>query len=157
VTPCCRVRHSAVGGRSVGESPTAFRTVGAPGRDVMRRNPRPASNAFSQSRAIPISLGGAWCAAADAGSTLNRRLDSLKGRTGFLDARGIDVSAIPCRHRVRPRLDYYTGRVFELHDPSGVPTASWSRADAMTASPDIGLRPTPIEAVASRPGRANWR
>jgi ATP phosphoribosyltransferase regulatory subunit len=57
--------------------------------------------------------------AADAGLALDRVLDLFESRTGFLAARGIDVSRIRFSTAFGRRLDYYTGVVFELHDPLG--------------------------------------
>jgi ATP phosphoribosyltransferase regulatory subunit len=41
----------------------------------------------------------------------------LESRTGFLAARGIDVRRIHFSTAFGRGLDYYTGLVFELHDP----------------------------------------
>ena len=43
-------------------------------------------------------------------------LDLFESRTGFLAARGIDVSRIRFSTAFGRGLDYYTGFVFELHD-----------------------------------------
>jgi ATP phosphoribosyltransferase regulatory subunit len=49
---------------------------------------------------------------------LNAALDAFDQRTGFFAARGIDVGAIRFATGFGRRLDYYTGFVFELHDPA---------------------------------------
>ena len=50
------------------------------------------------------------------GHGLESALDLFETRTGFLAARGIDVSAIKFSTGFGRRIDYYTGFVFELHD-----------------------------------------
>ncbi|MGA2125086.1 MAG: ATP phosphoribosyltransferase regulatory subunit [Xanthobacteraceae bacterium] len=57
--------------------------------------------------------------AADAGLALDRVLDLFESRTGFLAVRGVDVGRIRFSTAFGRRLDYYTGVVFELHDPHG--------------------------------------
>ena len=56
--------------------------------------------------------------ARDAGLKLDAALDLFESRTGFLAARGVDVGRIRCSTAFGRGLDYYTGFVFELHDPA---------------------------------------
>jgi ATP phosphoribosyltransferase regulatory subunit len=55
--------------------------------------------------------------AGDAALSLGPALDLLETRTGFLAARGIDVRGIQFSTAFGRGFDYYTGFVFELHDP----------------------------------------
>ena len=55
--------------------------------------------------------------AADANLPLSPALDLFETRTGFLAARGVDVRAIHFSTAFGRGFDYYTGFVFELHDP----------------------------------------
>ncbi len=57
--------------------------------------------------------------AQDAGIAMEPALDLLESRTGFLAARGVDVTRIRFSTAFGRGLDYYTGVVFELHDPRG--------------------------------------
>ena len=57
--------------------------------------------------------------AADAKISLGPALDLFETRTGFLAARGVDVRAIQFSTSFGRGFDYYTGFVFELHDPRG--------------------------------------
>jgi ATP phosphoribosyltransferase regulatory subunit len=50
---------------------------------------------------------------------LSAALDSFEQRTGFIAAGGADVRAIRFAAAFGRPLDYYTGMVFELRDPSG--------------------------------------
>ena len=59
--------------------------------------------------------------ASGAGVGLSPALDLFESRTGFLAARGIDVGAIKFSTAFGRGLDYYTGFVFELHDPAAPP------------------------------------
>ena len=56
--------------------------------------------------------------AAAAGLALEPALDLFESRTGFLAARGVDVGRIRFSTAFGRGLDYYTGFVFELHDPA---------------------------------------
>src|SRR5262249_55733326 len=57
--------------------------------------------------------------AAEASLAINAALDLFESRTGFMAARGVDVSRIRFSTAFGRGLDYYTGMVFELHDPAG--------------------------------------
>ena len=54
----------------------------------------------------------------DARLALGPALDLFESRTGFLAARGVDVSRLRFSTAFGRGLDYYTGFVFELHDPA---------------------------------------
>jgi ATP phosphoribosyltransferase regulatory subunit len=56
--------------------------------------------------------------AGEAKLDLGAALDAYDERTGFFAARGIDIGAIQFATGFGRRLDYYTGFVFELHDPA---------------------------------------
>jgi len=56
--------------------------------------------------------------AADAHISLGSALDLFESRTGFLAARGVDVRRIRFATAFGRGVDYYTGFVFELHDPT---------------------------------------
>jgi ATP phosphoribosyltransferase regulatory subunit len=53
----------------------------------------------------------------DAKISLGPALDLFETRTGFLAARGVDVRTIKFATDFGRGFDYYTGFVFELHDP----------------------------------------
>src|SRR5262249_56006723 len=55
--------------------------------------------------------------AAAANLALSPALDLFETRAGFLAARGVDVGAIHFSTAFGRGFDYYTGFVFELHDP----------------------------------------
>src|ERR671930_407757 len=57
--------------------------------------------------------------AKDGSIKLDAALDLFESRTGFLAARGVDVRRIKFSTAFGRGLDYYTGFVFELHDPRG--------------------------------------
>jgi ATP phosphoribosyltransferase regulatory subunit len=56
--------------------------------------------------------------ASDANLDLATALDAFEQRAGFIAAEGIDVSAIRFATAFGRALDYYSGMVFELYDPS---------------------------------------
>jgi ATP phosphoribosyltransferase regulatory subunit len=64
------------------------------------------------------SAGDLRALAADAGFSLGAALEVFETRNGFLAARGIDVGAIKFSTSFGRGIDYYTGVVFELHDPT---------------------------------------
>ncbi len=83
---------------------------------------------------------------------LDAALDLFESRTGFLAARGIDVSRIRFATAFGRGFDYYTGFVFELHEPGGSGNAqlvAGGRYDGLLTR--LGS-PTPIAAV----GFAAW-
>src|SRR5207253_10535157 len=57
--------------------------------------------------------------AKDGSLKLDAALDLFESRTGFLAARSVDVRRIKFSTAFGRGLDYYTGFVFELHDPAG--------------------------------------
>jgi ATP phosphoribosyltransferase regulatory subunit len=112
---------SAVGGRSVGEIAERFLEQAALGTT----NTLPA-----QTRALIerfLAIGGDPDEAAAELRALSRdsciafgpALDLFESRTGFLAARGVDVSRIQFSTAFGRGFDYYSGFVFELHDPTG--------------------------------------
>ena len=80
--------------------------------------------------------------AADAKISLNAALDLFETRSGFLAARGVDVGAIRFSTALRRGFDYYTGFVFELHDPRAKqnPLVVGGRYDSLLAR--LGARAT---------------
>jgi ATP phosphoribosyltransferase regulatory subunit len=82
--------------------------------------------------------------AQDAGVDLRAGLDSFDERLGFIAARGLDVAALDFAAGFGRNLDYYTGFVFEAHDPrrsDGRPVVGGGRYDGLMrtlgASEDI--------------------
>ena len=57
--------------------------------------------------------------AGDSGTAIDSVIDLFESRTGFLAARGVDVSRIRFSTAFGRGLDYYSGFVFELHPPRG--------------------------------------
>lgn len=57
--------------------------------------------------------------ARDAGIDLNAVLDVFDRRTGFLTAHDVNLSDVRFSTAFGRPLDYYSGMVFELHDPAG--------------------------------------
>jgi ATP phosphoribosyltransferase regulatory subunit len=55
--------------------------------------------------------------ARDANIALDAALDLFESRTGFLAARGVNVGRVRFSTSFGRGVDYYTGVVFELHDP----------------------------------------
>lgn len=90
--------------------------------------------------------------AQEAGLSLDKALDLFESRTGFLAARGIDVSHLHFSTAFGRGLDYYTGFVFELFDgsaPDRGQMVAGGRYDGLLTR--IGS-PVPIPAV----GFAVW-
>jgi ATP phosphoribosyltransferase regulatory subunit len=112
---------SAVGGRTVGEIADRFveqvelgasSALPAATRDLIER--------FLAIAGTPDSAAAAIRAlAADAGISLAPALDLFESRTGFLAARGVDLNRVRFATAFGRGVDYYTGFVFELHDPAG--------------------------------------
>jgi ATP phosphoribosyltransferase regulatory subunit len=112
---------TTVGGRSVAEIAERFLDQAALGastrlphemRDLIRRF----LGIAGEPDEAAANLRGL---ASDAGLDLEAALDLLETRTGFLAARGIDVKRIRFSTSYGRGFDYYTGFVFDLHDPAG--------------------------------------
>ncbi|CAH1669077.1 ATP phosphoribosyltransferase regulatory subunit [Chelatococcus asaccharovorans] len=88
----------------------------------------------------------------DAGLDLDATLDQCEARTGFMAARGLDVGSFVFAADFARNLDYYTGLIFEAHDPSRPetkPIVGGGRYDGLLSH--LGAR-APIPAV----GFAIW-
>jgi ATP phosphoribosyltransferase regulatory subunit len=112
---------TTVGGRSVGEIAERFLEQAALG--AATGLPRETRALIEKFLAISGDPDGAALElrtlAADAGLKLGPALDLFESRTGFLAARGVNVARIRFATAFGRGLDYYTGFVFELHDPAG--------------------------------------
>jgi ATP phosphoribosyltransferase regulatory subunit len=156
---------TTVGGRSVGEIAERFLEQAALGAATsLPRETRALIERFLTIAGDPDEAAAELRAlAADAGLELAPALDLFEMRTGFLAARGIDVGAIRFSTGFGRGLDYYTGFVFELHDPSANPNGPLvaggrydellTRLGAKAAIPAVGFSVW-IERVASSGGAA---
>jgi ATP phosphoribosyltransferase regulatory subunit len=110
---------AAVGGRSVAEIADRFleqAALNAPTR--LPRETRALIERFLSIAGDPDEAAGELrTLAADANISLDAALTLLETRTGFLAARGVNVRAIKFSTGFGRGFDYYTGVVFELHDP----------------------------------------
>ena len=126
---------NAVGGRSVGEIAGRFLEQSALGASA--RLPRDVRDLIERFLAIQDNPDGAAATlralATDANmmSMLAPALDQFESRTGFLEARGIDVKRVRFSTAFGRGFDYYTGLVFELTDPkrTGDPLVAGGRYD----------------------------
>jgi len=109
---------TAVGGRSVGEIADRFLEQAALGaQSSLPQEMRALIERFLSIKGDPDEAADALRAfARDAHLTLDGALDLFESRTGFLAARGVDVTRIRFSTAFGRGLDYYTGVVFELHD-----------------------------------------
>jgi ATP phosphoribosyltransferase regulatory subunit len=112
---------SAVGGRSVGEIADRFLEQAALGAQTsLPRETRALIERFLAVAGDPDEAAAELRTIAKNGSLkLDAALDLFESRTGFLAARGVDVHRIKFSTAFGRGLDYYTGFVFELHDPQG--------------------------------------
>jgi len=111
---------SAVGGRSVGEIADRFLEQAALGAQTsLPRETRALIERFLAVTGDPDEAAAELRAVAKDGSLkLNAALDLFESRTGFLAARGVEIRRIRFSTAFGRGLDYYTGFVFELHDPA---------------------------------------
>jgi ATP phosphoribosyltransferase regulatory subunit len=155
---------TAVGGRSVGEIADRFLEQAALGAGD--RLPQEQAELIERFLGIAGDPDEAAIAlrtlAADANVALEPALDLFETRTGFLAAGGLDPRRISFATAFGRGLDYYTGFVFELHDPSGAdgPLVAGGRYDGLLARlghpdgvPAVGLAAW-IERLASAGGRS---
>jgi ATP phosphoribosyltransferase regulatory subunit len=126
---------NAVGGRSVGEIAGRFLEQSALGASA--RLPRDVRHLIERFLAIQDNPDGAAATlralANDANMmpVLAAALDQFESRTGFLEARGIDVKRVRFSTAFGRGFDYYNGLVFELTDPkrTGDPLVAGGRYD----------------------------
>jgi ATP phosphoribosyltransferase regulatory subunit len=145
---------NAVGGRSVGEIADRFLEQSALGAaSSLPQEARKTIERFLTLSGDPDAVAAELRALAqDAGITLDRALDLLESRTGFLAARGLDVRTIRFSTGFGRGVDYYTGMVFELHrqdTADGNPLVAGGRYDGLLTR--LGAA-NPIPAV----GFAAW-
>ena len=146
---------NAVGGRSVAEIAERFLEQSALGASAkLPRDIRGLIERFLAIQGNPDEGAAALRAlAADANMTpaLAPALDQFESRTGFLEARGVDVKRVRFSTAFGRGFDYYTGLVFELTDPerTGDPLVAGGRYDELLAR--LGAT-APIPAV----GFAIW-
>jgi len=112
---------ATVGGRSVEEIADRFLEQSAPGAGSrLPQETRALIDRFLAVEGSPDDAAADLRALAEqAGIDLSAAIDLFESRTGFLAARGVDVTRIHFSTAFGRGFDYYTGFVFELHDPSG--------------------------------------
>jgi ATP phosphoribosyltransferase regulatory subunit len=110
---------TAVGGRSVSEIADHFLEQAALGAQAtLPRQTRALIERFLAVAGDPREAAAKLRAfAREAEISLEPALDLFESRTRALSARGVDVSRIHFSTAFGRGLDYYTGVVFELHDP----------------------------------------
>ena len=126
---------NAVGGRSVGEIAGRFLEQSALGASA--RLPRDVRDLIERFLAIQDNPDGAAATLraltkdANMMPVLAPALDQFERRTGFLEARGIDVKRVRFSTAFGRGFEYYTGLVFELTDPerTGDPLVAGGRYD----------------------------
>jgi len=114
---------TTVGGRTVGEIAERFLEQAALGAaTTLPRETRTLIEKFLAIAGDPDEAAAELRAlTSSAGVPLGPALDLFESRTGFLAARGVDVGRIRFSTAFGRGLDYYTGFVFELHDPAAPP------------------------------------
>jgi ATP phosphoribosyltransferase regulatory subunit len=138
---------ATVGGRSVDEIAERFLEHAALGGGTrLPRETRALIERFLAVRGDPDEAASELRAlAADASLALTPALDQFETRTGFLAARGVDVRSIQFSTAFGRGFDYYTGFVFEVHDPRvKAPLVAGGRYDGLLTR--LGAR-EPIAAV----------
>jgi ATP phosphoribosyltransferase regulatory subunit len=110
---------TAVGGRSVGEIADRFLEQAALGAQAsLPQETRALIERFLAIAGDPDEAAAELRSfARESRLDLDAVLDLFESRTGFLAARGIDVTRIRFATGFGRGLDYYTGFVFELHNP----------------------------------------
>jgi ATP phosphoribosyltransferase regulatory subunit len=112
---------TAVGGRSVGEIADRFLEQAALGAgSALPGDTRRLIERFLTISGDPDeALAELRALAADAKLALGPALDLFESRAGFLAARGVNLHGIRFATAFGRGQDYYTGMVFELHEPGG--------------------------------------
>ena len=129
---------TTVGGRTVGEIADRFLEQSALGASAaLPKATRGLIENFLSIAGNPDdSLAQLRKLAGDAKIALTPALDLLETRIGFLAARGVDVRRVKFASGFGRGMDYYTGFVFEMHDPAARvtgPLVAGGRYDGMLA------------------------
>jgi len=128
---------NAVGGRSVGEIADRFLEQSSLGAGAkLPRDVRGLIERFLAIQGNPDEAAAALRALASEAtmtSALAPALDQFESRTGFLEARGVDLKSVRFSTAFGRGFDYYTGLVFELTDPerTGDPLIAGGRYDGL--------------------------
>lgn len=110
---------SSVGGRSASEIAERFLEQAAMRATSFSAEKRTVLQTFLTISGDPDTASRALRALAkDAKLNLTAALDMFDARTNFFAVRGLDVKAMQFAARFARNLDYYTGFVFEAHDPA---------------------------------------
>jgi ATP phosphoribosyltransferase regulatory subunit len=155
---------SAVGGRTIGEIADRFVEQAELGASTaLPGETRAVIERFLAVAGTPDDAVASLRALADdARISLDPALDVFESRTGFLAASGVDVTRVRFETGFGRGVDYYTGFVFELHDPradgllvaGGRYDALLTRLGSARPVPAVGLAVW-IERLAALAGRAS--
>jgi ATP phosphoribosyltransferase regulatory subunit len=137
-----------VGGRTAGEIAERF-LARAANRSGLSAEARAVLARYLAIGGDPDTAAGAIRnLAQEAGLAVAPALDAFEERTGFMAARGLDVSRFAFAAAFARNLDYYTGFIFEVQDPGrpdGKPIVGGGRYDRLlqhlgadTAIPAVG-------------------
>jgi ATP phosphoribosyltransferase regulatory subunit len=111
---------TAVGGRSVGEIADRFLEQSALGATALPRETRSLIERFLAIAGDPANAAISLRALArDTGIGLDRVLDAFEERNTLLAKRGLALRSVKFATAFGRGFDYYTGVVFEMHDPAG--------------------------------------
>jgi len=137
---------TSVGGRSIGDIAERFLARAASGAAGVSGEHRALIERFLGVSGDPDAVSAQLRAlAGEAGLDIGAALDSFDTRTGFMAARGIDVSMLHMQAGFSRNLDYYSGFVFELTLPGAVgPLVGGGRYDRLLSRLGAGQ---PIPAV----------
>jgi ATP phosphoribosyltransferase regulatory subunit len=127
---------TTVGGRTVGEIADRFLEQSALGASAaLPKATRGLIESFLGIAGNPDdALAQLRKLAGDAKIAVTPALDLLETRIGFLAARGVDLDRVRFASAFGRGMDYYSGFVFEMHDPSGRmsgPLVAGGRYDGM--------------------------
>jgi ATP phosphoribosyltransferase regulatory subunit len=112
---------TAVGGRSIGEIADRFLDQAALSAQAsLPETTRSVIEQFLALKGAPDEvLSQLRALAKNARFSFDQALDAFESRIRFLVERGIDLRKIAFSTALGRGLDYYSGMVFELHDPQG--------------------------------------
>jgi ATP phosphoribosyltransferase regulatory subunit len=111
---------TTVGGRSVGEIADRFLEQATLGAAALPHETRMLIERFlSVAGNPPTAASHLRALARDAGIGLDPMLDAFEERNALLAKRGLALQSVKFATAFGRGFDYYTGVVFELHDPAG--------------------------------------
>jgi ATP phosphoribosyltransferase regulatory subunit len=107
-----------IGGRPVAHIAERFLAQAEMAKGLPAKVQDTLASYFDIAAPLPKAIEALEKLSAQAGLDLNGRMDSFRRRADLMASQNIAVDSVQFSTRFGRRMDYYTGMVFEIYDPS---------------------------------------